>query len=145
MANALYDHGRNAFARGLVSWRQSGGSTIRVTLVDLADYTPNLSTHQYMNTDTVPAAARIATQQLTLLDPTAGICDGNDVTFPSVSGDQAEALIIWLDGGGGGNTASGTTDLLLAIIDTATGLPVTPNGGDINVAWDNGTNRIFKL
>lgn len=28
---------------------------------------------------------------------------------------------------------------------TAAGLPVTPNGGDITVAWDNGANRIFKL
>lgn len=28
---------------------------------------------------------------------------------------------------------------------TGSGLPVTPNGGNIVVAWDNGTNRIFKL
>lgn len=28
---------------------------------------------------------------------------------------------------------------------TASGLPVTPNGGNIVVAWDNGANRIFKL
>lgn len=28
---------------------------------------------------------------------------------------------------------------------SGSGLPVTPNGGDITVAWDNGTNRIFKL
>jgi len=34
---------------------------------------------------------------------------------------------------------------LIAFIDTATNLPVTPNGGDIIVAWDNGANKIFKL
>ncbi len=28
---------------------------------------------------------------------------------------------------------------------TASGLPVTPNGGNIVVAYDNGANRIFKL
>lgn len=28
---------------------------------------------------------------------------------------------------------------------TASGLPVTPNGGNIVVAWDNGANKIFKL
>lgn len=28
---------------------------------------------------------------------------------------------------------------------TSSGLPVTPNGGNINVVWDNGANRIFKL
>jgi hypothetical protein len=28
---------------------------------------------------------------------------------------------------------------------TNANLPVTPNGGDIVIQWDNGTNRIFKL
>ena len=32
-----------------------------------------------------------------------------------------------------------------AYIDTATGLPITPNGGDIIVTWDNGINKIFRL
>jgi hypothetical protein len=34
---------------------------------------------------------------------------------------------------------------LIAFIDAATNLPVTPNGGNINIAWDTGTNKIFKL
>jgi hypothetical protein len=29
--------------------------------------------------------------------------------------------------------------------NTGSGLPVTPNGGNIVVTWDNGVNRIFKL
>jgi hypothetical protein len=28
---------------------------------------------------------------------------------------------------------------------TASGLPVTPNGGNIVITWDNGANKIFKL
>jgi NAD-dependent SIR2 family protein deacetylase len=28
---------------------------------------------------------------------------------------------------------------------TGSGLPVTPNGGNINITWDNGANKIFKL
>lgn len=28
---------------------------------------------------------------------------------------------------------------------TSSGLPVTPNGGNINVTWDNGTPKIFKI
>ena len=28
---------------------------------------------------------------------------------------------------------------------TASGLPVTPNGGNISVVWDSGANKIFKL
>lgn len=38
-----------------------------------------------------------------------------------------------------------TDSPLIAYIDTATGLPVTPNGGDITIAWDSGANKIFKL
>jgi hypothetical protein len=34
---------------------------------------------------------------------------------------------------------------LICIFDTATNLPVTPNGGDITIQFDNGTNKIFKL
>jgi len=30
-------------------------------------------------------------------------------------------------------------------VATGSGLPVTPNGGNIVVTWDNGVNRIFKL
>jgi hypothetical protein len=30
-------------------------------------------------------------------------------------------------------------------IDAATGLPLTPNGGDVTIQWDNGANKIFKL
>ncbi len=28
---------------------------------------------------------------------------------------------------------------------TSSGLPVTPNGGNINVTWDNGTAKVFKI
>ena len=145
MATALYDKGRNHFAFGDIVWKAAGGSTIKVTLVDAADYTVNLATQEFMNTDTVPAAAKVATATLTLIDAAAGVCDAADPTFTAVSGDQSEALIIWKDGGGGGTTASGTADLLIAYIDNATGLPITPNGADINLAWDNGANKIFKL
>ena len=34
---------------------------------------------------------------------------------------------------------------LIAYIDTGTNLPITPNGGDVTVAWDSGANRIFTL
>ena len=43
------------------------------------------------------------------------------------------------------DTGTEATSPLIAYIDTATGLPITPNGGDIIVTWDNGTNKIFKV
>jgi hypothetical protein len=134
MANALYDTGRNAFLTGDIDWV---ADTIKVTLVDAADYTVNLSTHDFI--DDVPSAARVATATLAGKSATAGVADANDVTFTAVSGDISEALVIWKD------TGTESTSPLIAYIDTATGLAVTPNGGDINVTWDNGSNKIFKL
>ena len=61
------------------------------------------------------------------------------MTFTSVSGPSIEAIVIYKD------TGSEATSPLIAYIDTATGLPITPNGGDIIVTWDNGANRIFKV
>ena len=43
------------------------------------------------------------------------------------------------------DTGDNATSPLIALIDSATGLPITPNGGDIIVVWDNGANKIFKL
>jgi hypothetical protein len=134
MANALYDAGRNAFLLGDIDWV---ADTIKVTLVDAADYTVNLSTHDFI--DDVPSGARVATATLAGKSATAGVADANDVTFTAVSGDVSEALVIWKD------TGTESTSPLIAYIDTATGLAVTPNGGDINVTWDNGSNKIFKL
>lgn len=137
MVNALYDKGREAFATGGINWTSD---TIKAVLVDTAAgvYTPNLATQQFLSE--IPAGARIATSgALTGKTATAGVCNAANVTFTAVSGASVEALVIYKDTG---NPASSN---LIAYIDTATGLPVSPNGGDINVAWDTGANRIFKL
>ncbi|MNC44515.1 hypothetical protein D3C75_934250 [compost metagenome] len=61
------------------------------------------------------------------------------MTFTAVTGASIEAIVIYAD------TGTESTSPLIAFIDTATGLPITPNGGDIIVTWDNGTNKIFKV
>lgn len=135
MTNALYDKGREGFLDGSIDWDTDD---IRVILVDTADYTVDLATHD--NLDDVPAAARVAVSgSLAGKTKTNGVADANDVTFSAVSGDPSEALVIYK------HTGTESTSRLIAYIDTATGLPVTPNGGDINVQWDNGANKIFKL
>ena len=145
MANALFDKARESFL-GQSPTLDFDTDTIKVSLIDTGAYTVNLATHQYMNTNTVPAGARVGSPvTLTSKTVTGGVADAADITFTAVTGPSVEALILWKDGGGGGTSASGTTDLLLAYIDTATGLPVTPNGGDITVQWDNGANKIFNL
>ena len=76
---------------------------------------------------------------LTAKSTTGGAADAADVTFTSVSGPSIEAIIIYAD------TGTEASSPLIAYIDTATGLPITPNGGDIIVTWDNGANKIFKV
>jgi hypothetical protein len=135
MANTLYDKGRELFLTGQINWLTD---TIKVILVDTANYTANFSTHHYVSS--VGAQARIG--QIATLSgksATAGAADAADSTFTSVSGASIEAIVIYKD------TGDEATSPLLAYIDTATGLPITPNGGDIIVTWDNGTNKIFRL
>lgn len=133
MANALYDKGREGFLDGSIDWDTD---TIKVALVDTGTYTVNLSTHDFYD----DVSGVVGTPQtLASKTVTAGVADAADVTFTSVSGSSVEALVIYKD------TGSAATSRLIAYIDTATGLPVTPNGGNITVAWDNGSNKIFKL
>jgi hypothetical protein len=142
--NKLYDYGRNLFARGEIHWR-AGGDIVKCTLLDAEHYTFDQELHQFMNLDTVETAARVSETTLTLLDPLEGACGAADAVFHAVEGAASEMLVLWKDGGGHGATQSGTTDPLIAFMDIATGLPVTPDGGDILVSWDVLPTRIFKL
>lgn len=135
MANTLYDFARQRFLEAQLNWMTD---TIKVILVDTGAYTPQTAVHQYLAD--IPISARVAGPvTLTSKTTTGGAADAADVTFTSVSGPSIEAIIIYRD------TGTEATSPLIAYIDTATGLPITPNGGDIIVTWDNGTNKIFKV
>lgn len=135
MANTLYDLARQRFLEGQFNWLSD---TIKIYLVDSGSYTVNTATHQYLSD--ISSSARIAGPvTLTAKTTTGGAADGADVTFTAVSGASIEAIVIVSD------TGTESTSPLIAYIDTATGLPITPNGGDIIVTWDNGTNKIFKV
>lgn len=133
MANALYDLGRNSFLRGEIVWQTD---TIKTVLVDAGQYTPNLATHQFLSD--IPVGARIATSAALASKTTvAGVADAADPVFTAATGVQSEYLVVYQD------TGSAATSRLIVFIDTATGLPVTPNSGDINVIFS--ASGIFKL
>ena len=135
MANTLYDFARQRFLEEQINWMTD---TIKVILVDNGAYTPQTSVHQYLSD--IPTSARIAGPvTLTSKATTGGAADAADCTFTSVTGASIESIIIYAD------TGVEATSPLIAYIDTATGLPITPNGGDIIVTWDNGSNKIFKV
>jgi hypothetical protein len=139
MANTLYDKGRQKFLDGDIDW---SAHDIKVYLV--RGYTPNTGAagHEFLDDVTGGGGGTIVatSSNLSGKTSTSGIADANDVTYTAVAAGSACAhLVIARD------TGSPATSPLIAVIDTATGLPVTPNGGDIGIAWDNSTNKIFKL
>lgn len=135
MANALYDEGRRAFLAGEIDWL---GTAMRIILVDAADYTRDLALHDFL--DDVPAGAREEeSSNLTTKTEADGIADADNVTFSAATGDPCEEII------GFEETGTDGTSQLIFNIDTASGLPVTLNGGDVTVTWDDGANKIFKL
>lgn len=135
MANSLYDRGRQGFLAADIDW---DANDIRLILIDEADDTIDLAVDEYLADRAV--AARVATSSsFGSKTTTAGVADAADVTLSSVTGDVSESVDIYQ------HTGTESTSLLIANIDTATGLPVTPNGGNITVQWDSGSNRIFKL
>lgn len=135
MANALYDKAREAFLNADIDW---SADDIRVILVDSADYAFS-SSHEFLSS--VGGSARVATSgALQNKTATNGAADADDITLTSVTGDQAEALIIYK------HTGSDSTARLIAYIDTGyTGLPVTPNGGNVTINWPSGSDKIFKI
>lgn len=134
MANSLYTKAKQHLIDGTIDLDTND---IRAILVDGADYTPNLATHETLAN--IPAAARVAVSgALTSKTVTDGVFDAADITISSVTGDQFEYIAIYQHTGA-------ESALLIALLDTATGLPCTPNGGDITIQWSNTADRIFRL
>ena len=122
MANAVQATAKKAMLDQLLAL-----GTLKATIVDLADYTYNAG-HDFIND--VPAAARVATATLASITTTAGTLDAADTTFTSVSGDQSEALVLWVD------TGSETTSPYLCFWDSGvTGFPLTPVGTNVVAQW----------
>ncbi len=135
MASTLYDKARERFLIGEFNWLTDD---IRIMLIDAAAYSVNLSAHAHLAD--VALASRVATSGLLANKTVAGgAADADDVTLTTVTGPSIEALIIFKD------TGVPATSPLIAYIDAGQGLPLTPNGGDVIVSWDNSVNKIFRV
>lgn len=137
MANAFYIPFKNSYLTQGANQVDFDTDDIRAILVDTGAYTVDLTNHDFL--DDVPGGARIATVALTGESVSGNVFDANDAVFTSVSGATCEAVILYK------HTGTESTSRLICYIDTATGLPVTPNGADITVQWDSGANKIFAL
>ena len=134
MANAIYGKGRQHFANADISW---GSANIKILFASTS-YTPTINTDEFVS-DIAGGAIVARSGNLASKTNVLGTVDAADITVTAVSGSQISYVVIYKD------TGTDATSPLILLIDTATNLPVTPNGGDITVQWDNGTNKIFTL
>ena len=124
MANAIYPKYKEAAISNGANTDLLAGN-IKVLLIDLADYTYSAA-HDFLND--VAGAARVATSpNLASKTVTDGVFDCADFSWATVTGDQSEAIIVFVD------TGVEATSRLVAFIDSGiSGLPVNPNGQNID-------------
>lgn len=86
------------------------------------------------NYDTVDTPTVVATGDLPAVSSISGgvVTLSGALTFTSVTGDQAEYLTLWKNSG-----TPSTSPLLITWDSATTGLPVTPNGGNIVVTFSS--------
>lgn len=128
----LYPKWKEALVQASANTALTG--TVKVALIDTDVYTYS-ATHEFLTdlTGIVGTPQTIGTK--TYVD---GVFDGDDVSFVAVTGATVEALVIYIDTGVAG------TSRLVSYVDSGVGsLPVTPNGGDIDIVWN--ASGIFAL
>lgn len=136
MSNGLYAKSREKFLRGEIAWHTDD---IRLVLVDAADYSVNLTSHEYLSD--IPLAGRVAiSDALTDKTTSSGWAGTNsNISFIDVFGDSCEAMVVVK------YTGNPATSPLLAYIDSnVTNLPITPNGAKITFILD-GAHGLFQI
>jgi hypothetical protein len=132
MANAIYPKAKEKFLDALID---IPSDTIKIALIDTGTYTYNSADEFWSSASSaiIGTAETLASKTIT-----SGVFDAADVTFTSVSGVSVEALIIYKDTG-----SAATSPLIMYIDVAASGLPVTPNGNNIDVQFN--ASGIFAL
>lgn len=132
MASVIYPKAKESFLSGAINLTTG---VIRAVLIDTGTYTYNAAHNAYDDLSGVVGTESGALASKTVVD---GVFDAANVTFTAVTGATVEAIVLFLD------TGTPANDLLICYIDSASaGLPATPNGGDITIAWH--ASGIFAL
>lgn len=140
MANQLPNAARAGFLTASMGWL--AGSVPGTWVPYIVGSMGNALADLVFLSDITSAVWRARGTYLTSKTVASGIADAADTLVPAVgSAGSATAHYIVLVN----ETGASQSSLVGPVIDTATGLPFLPNGGDINIVWDDGANRIFKL
>lgn len=136
MANFLTnDYRNNVLGENTYANVQLDADTIAAMFIDNTDDTivaTDGDLTDVVGAARVPAAASCPSLGTkTLGTVAAGVFDAADTVFSALTGDDVEQLIIFK------NTGTDATAVLIAAYDTFTsGMPLTPNGGDVTVQWN---------
>ena len=142
MANAIFPKAKEGFLEGTIDLDTA---VIKAALV--RGYTYN-SAHTTVSDVTGAGGTLHATSNaLASKTVTNGVFDAADVTFttPATNTNDHSILIFQSSAAAGGADVAASSQRLIAWIDTGTGIPIKPAGGDISIVWDNGANKIFSL
>lgn len=133
MASAMFDPGREGFMDGSIDW-DTGDQ--RVMLVR-STYTFDATDKFVSDLGAVDNGRSAALGTKTV---TNGVSDAADTTLTATAAVACNAVVVFQ------HTGSDATARLIAYIDTATGLPFTPAASQVvNITFDSGANKIFKL
>jgi len=83
---------------------------------------------------TIGTAQTLASKSIT-----NGIFDADDVDFGAIASGTIKAVGIAID------TGNTSTSPVLFYFDTGSGLPLVANGGNVNIPWNNGADKIVHL
>jgi hypothetical protein len=141
VANAVFPKAKEGFLDGSIDLDTA---VIKVALVRGYTYS---SSHEFVSDVTATGTLHATSAALSSIDVTNGVFDAADVTFttPSTDSNDHSLLIFQSSAVGGGSDVAASSQRVIAWIDTGTGIPIKPAGGDITVVWDNGSNKIFSL
>lgn len=135
MANFMYGAGREGFLVGEINWDTA---VIKAALVSGYD---EQVTHKFFSDVIANADAVVASAELSPKTATDGVADAGDITFLAVpAGDPIDTIVVYQASGvEGGAEVVDAQKRLIACYNQSTGvpLPITPNGGDITIMWDN--------
>lgn len=140
MANALFPLAREGFLAGEIDFDTA---VFKVLLV--RGYTYD-ATDKFVS-DMAGITIAATSGALASKTVTQGTADAADITFTAVAANASNHVLVVIQASAvtGGADVATSAQRVVAYFDTGTLLPVVPNGGDITVAWDSGSNRIFTL
>jgi hypothetical protein len=141
VANAAWSSAKEGFLDGSIDWDTA---TQKAALV--RGYTFN-DAHKFVSDLTGAGGSIVASVTLTSKTVTGGAAGCANPVFSGVAAGAAiPAIVIYQSSAAsGGADVATSAQRLIAYYDSATGLPVTPNGQSITAAVDTGPNRLFRI